>query len=115
MEELGHSEYTRAGELANQRLIQAVLEPDLYPGGTTFLAADQEHFDLLVSEAVSEHRPLAIVYADGREIIATPRNGALAFFGHLLARRRKVEHRDAVRLPADYVVELRDPQPLATS
>jgi hypothetical protein len=109
MEKPVRSAFTAAGEIANERLVEAVLDPDRYPKGTTFIAADQEGFGSTLAEAVAEHRPVAIVYPDGREIVAAPRGGALAFFEHLLTRRRKPEHRDAVvPLPADYQVEIRD-------
>lgn len=116
MDELERSKFTTAGEFANERLIEAATEPDRYPEGTAFIAADQEHFGAVLAEAVAEHRPLAIVYPDGREIVAAPRGGALAFFEHLLTRRREPNggHSEpAVPLPADYRVEIRDPLPLA--
>ena len=65
---------------------------------------------------MAEHRPLAIVYPDGREIVAAPRGGALAFFERLLTRRRKFKskpRKPVVQLPADYQVEIRDRQRLA--
>jgi hypothetical protein len=109
MEELKRSKFTPAGEIANERLIEAVTHPDRYPEGTTFIAADQEGFSSILAEAVAEHRPLAIVYPDGREIVAAPRGGALAFFEHLLTRRREVKQdQPAVPLPADYRVEIRE-------
>lgn len=114
MEELEHSKFTLAGEIANERLIGAVLDPDRYPEGTTFIAVDQKGFGSILAEAVAEHRPLAIVYPDGWEIVAAPRRGALAFFQHLLTRHpERRDGRPAVSLPADYQVELRDPQALA--
>jgi hypothetical protein len=116
MEELEHSKFTAAGEIANERLVEAVTDLDRYPEGTAFIAADQEGFGEALTEAVAEHRPLAIVYPDGREIVAAPRAGALAFFEHLFARRResRIKHQEpAVPLPADYQVEIRDRQPLA--
>jgi hypothetical protein len=116
MEKLERSKFTRAGEIANKRLVEAVLDPDRYPEGTTFIAADQESFSSILAEAVGEHRPVAIIYPDGREIIAAPRGGALAFFEHLLTRRRESKHPEpAVPLPADYQVEIRDRQPLAAA
>jgi hypothetical protein len=118
MEELERSQFTAAGEIANERLIEAATNPDRYPEGTAFIAADQDGFGAILSEAVAEHRPLAIVYPDGREIVAAPRSGALAFFEHLLARRRESRakhHAPAVPLPADYQVEIRDRQPLAAA
>jgi hypothetical protein len=113
MEELERSKFTAAGEIANERLIEAATDPDRYPEGTAFIAADQEGFGTVLAAAVAEHRPLAIVYPDGREIVAAPRGGALAFFEHLLTRRResKVKRREpVVPLPADYQVEIRDRQ-----
>lgn len=82
MEKLELSKFTRAGEIANEPPVEAVLDPDRYPEGTTFIAADQEGFSSILAEAVAEHRPLAIVYPDGREPV--------------------------VPLPADYRVEIRD-------
>lgn len=72
MEELERSKFTAAGEIANERLIEAAANPDRYPEGTTFIAVDQEGFGAILAEAVAEHRPLAIVYPDGREIVAAP-------------------------------------------
>ena len=118
MEELERSKFTAAGEIANERLIDAATNPERYPEGTTFIAADQEHFRAVLAEAVAEHRPLAIVYPDGREIVAAPRGGALAFFEHLLTRKREskgAHYEPTVPLPADYQVEIRDPQPLAAA
>jgi hypothetical protein len=116
VEKLERSKFTRAGEIANERLVEAVLNPDRYPEGTTFIAADQESFGAILSEAVGEHRPVAIIYPDGREIVAAPRGGALAFFEKLLTRRRDVEpDARAVPLPADYRVEIRDRQALAAA
>lgn len=116
MEELERSKFTAAGEIANERLIEAVTDLDRYPEGTAFIAADQEGFGEALTEAVAEHRPIAIVYPDGREIVAAPRGGALAFFELLLTRRRESRakrQQPAVPLPADYQVEIRDRQPLA--
>ncbi len=116
MEELEQSKFTTAGEIANERLIEAASDPDRYPEGTAFIAADQKHFGAVLTEAVAEHRPLAIIYPDGREIVAAPRGGALGFFEHLLAQRRQFKvkrHKPAVSLPADYRVEIRERQHLA--
>ena len=69
MEKLERSKFIRAGEVANERLIEAVLDPDRYPEGTTFIAADQEGFDSILAEAVAEHRPVAVFFPDGDEIV----------------------------------------------
>lgn len=111
MEELERSKFTQAGKVANARFIDAVLNPDRYPEGTTFVGVDQEGFDSILTQAVTERRPLAISYPDGSEIVATPRGGMLAFFEHLLTRHRAVERgQPAVQLPSDYQVEIRSRQ-----
>lgn len=69
MKKLKRSKFTRAGEIANKRLIEAVLDPDRYPEGTTFIAADQEGFAAILAEAVAGHRPVAIFFPDGHEIV----------------------------------------------
>ena len=108
MEELERSKFTAAGEIANQRLIEAVIEPDL-PQGNHLPRRRPGGLGPALAGAVAEHRPLAIVYPDGREIVAAPRGGALAFFEHLLTRRRESKHgQPAIPLPADYQVEIRD-------
>lgn len=114
MEELGRSKLTAAGEIAGERLIEAVLDPDRYPNGTTFIAADQEGFGILLAEAVADHRPIAIVYADGREILAAPRSGALGLLERRMTRRREATGQaPSVPLPADYRVEIREPLTVA--
>jgi len=108
------SKFTRAGEIANERLVEAVLDPDRYPEGTTFIAADQQGFDSILAEAVEDHRPLAIIYPDGREIVAAPPSGPLAFLKHLLTRRCESKGgQPAILLPADYKVEIRGKQVFA--
>jgi hypothetical protein len=69
MEKLKRSKFTRAGKIANKRLVETVLDPDRYPEGTTFIAVDQEGFDSILAEAMAEHRPVAIFSPDGHEIV----------------------------------------------
>ncbi len=67
------------GELAGERLIEAVLTPGTYPEGATFVGADEEHFAAVLAEAVAAQRPLVVVYPDGHDIVGEPHDGALAF------------------------------------
>jgi hypothetical protein len=69
MEKLERSKFTQAGEVATERLIEAVLDPDRYPEGTTFIAVDQEGFSTILAEAVAEQWPVAIFFPDGHEIV----------------------------------------------
>jgi hypothetical protein len=112
MDELEHSKFTAAGHIANERLIEAVGgDSGRYPDGTAFIAADQAGFASVLAEAVSEHQPVAIVYPDGREIVAAPRSGALGLLEHWMTRRRDAKNQGvpSVPLPADYQVEIREP------
>ncbi len=111
MEELERSKFTLAGKIANERLAEAVLDPDRYPEGTIFIAADQEGFGTSLAEAVADHEPVAIIYPDGREIVAAPRTGVLGLLEHWMSRRREVRSQGvpSVPLPADYWVEIREP------
>jgi hypothetical protein len=111
MEELERSKFTAAGEIANERLIEAVLDPDRYPNGTTFIACDQEGFSVSLAEVVADRGPVAIVFPDGREIVAAPRSGALGLLERWMSRRREVKRQGVplVLMPADYQVEIREP------
>jgi len=80
-----------------------------YPNETVLIPADSPDTSTLMAQAVAEHRPLAIVYSDGREIVAAPRGGALTFLKRLLIRGQKAKQGQSVLpLPADYQVEIRD-------
>lgn len=127
MEESERSQFTRAGEIANQRLIDAAIDPERYEDGTAFIPADTPEFRPMLIAAVAEHRPLAIVWPDGREVVASREAGAIAsFVGMLLEfllsrRRRSKSHRrgmpeidgGSVSLPADYRVEIRERDKIA--
>jgi DNA-binding transcriptional ArsR family regulator len=79
MARLESSKSSPSGELASERLIDAVFAPDRYPEGATFIGAEEDHFPTVLAEAVAELQPLVIVYADGHELIGQPRDGVLAF------------------------------------
>ena len=119
VEKLDRSSNTPGTDAAFDLLGRIAVDPGTdkhYPNETVLIPADSPDASNLISQAVAAHRPLAIVYPDGREIVAAPQGGALAFFEHLLTRRRVSKHRQpAVPLPADYQVEIRDRQPLAAA
>ena len=80
-----------------------------YPNETVLIPADAPDASKLIAEAVAAHRPLVIVYPEGREIFATPRGGPLAFVERLLTRHwAPKQNQLAIPLPADYQLELRD-------
>jgi hypothetical protein len=92
MEKLERSKFTRAGEVANERLIEAVTDPDRYPEGTTFIAADQEGFGAILAESVTEHRPVAIFFPDGHEIVAACAPPSSSVWGGLDSNQRPTDY-----------------------
>jgi hypothetical protein len=111
MEKSARSDNTPGTDAAFDLLSEIVVDPDSderYPDRTVLIPADSPDASVLISRAIERRRPLAVVYPGGREIIATPRDGALAFFEHLLTRRYKSKHgASTVPLPANYRVEIR--------
>jgi hypothetical protein len=86
-----------------------------YPDGTVLIPADSPDAIVLLSRAIGGRRPVALVYPGGREIIAAPRGGPVAFFKRLLTQHPTPRGgQPTVPLPADYRVEIRSPQTLAT-
>lgn len=118
MEHLARSEDTPAGKIATNRLIAAVLDPERYPDRTAFIPADADDVEAMLTSSFAERRPVAIIYPDGREMVATPEAGALAWSFLILARavigflgRRRIT-RDhggvpSVEVPRSYRVEIR--------
>jgi len=118
MERLARSEGTPAGTIATERLIGAALDPDRYPDRTAFGPADADDVELMLATNFAEGRPVALVYPDGREVIATPEAGRIAWFIVALGRavadllRRRRPRRDealvpSVEVPRNYRVEIR--------
>jgi hypothetical protein len=119
MEELMRSDDTPAGTIATERLVNAALDPERYPDGTAFIPADAEDLEVMLEGSLAERRPVAIVYADGREVVVTPESLALASFVIVLARslagllrRRRGSRRThasfpSVEIPPTYRVEIR--------
>jgi hypothetical protein len=119
MEKPDHSKNTPGTDAAFDLLGRIAVDPETdkhYPNETVLIPADSPDASNLISRAVAAHRPLVIVYPGGREIVAAPRSGALAFFKRLLTRRQESKHgQPVISLPADYRVEIRDRQALAAS
>lgn len=125
MEELERSKFTKAGELANERFVAAVFDDDRYPAQTAVIAADAPDFAEMLAGSVAENRPVAIVYPNGLEVVATPAAGALALLGAALLKwalsrlsrstsdRRLPRPSEEVDLPPRYHVEFRNRERLA--
>jgi hypothetical protein len=124
MEDLAHSSNTPATHLAGDLLTNIALDPayeERYPDGTLLIPADSPDTSILISRAIAERRPMALVFADGSDIVARPpENHGLALAVLLLLLgvadllRRK---RDAPAfVPREWVTEFhaaRQPEPVA--
>lgn len=69
---------TPATELILDRVC-ALIEADEYdyPNDTLFVAADRQEFGEMMLEALQEDRPIAVVYADGRERLIPARSAVV--------------------------------------
>jgi len=118
MENSGRNKNTPGTDAAFDLLSEIAVDTDRaerYPDGTVLIPADSPDAFVLLSRAIDRRRPVAIVYPGGREIIAAPRGGPLAFFNRLLTQRPTPRDGQlAVPLPADYRVEIRSQQTSAT-
>lgn len=65
---------------AVEATVKALEDPDRYPSGTSFLAADLPSFDAHFRRITDEGRPIVVVLPDGEELVLQPGR-------HRLARR----------------------------
>lgn len=111
MEELARSTFTKAGEATNDRFMAACTGSAPYPDGTAFIAADAPGLAEVVASCIDENRPMAIVHADGLEVLATPPRGPLSAAATMLrprSRSRLIAGGD-IGIPAGYRIKLRSP------
>ena len=113
MENSRRNKNTPGTDAAFDLLSEITVDPrsaERYPDWTVLIPAHSPDAFVLLSRALDGRRPVALVYPGGREILAAPRGGPLAFFKRLLAQRPTPRHGQlAVSLPADYRVEIRSP------
>lgn len=115
--ELGRGKDSPAGYIVSERIRKMIQEdePDRYPNGVSFIAADYPDFEAILKRCLRDGSPIAVVFPDGGEIVATPAGNAL-----VRALRRALARLDrrsngvvppglaSIQLPADYVVEVRE-------
>lgn len=115
---LGRGKDSPAGYIVSERIRKMIQEdePDRYPNGVAFIAADYPDFEAILKRCLKDRSPLAIIFPDGGEVIATPARNALVRtlrrgLVRLDRRGNGVVPPDlvSVPLPADYVVEVREP------
>ena len=106
-----------ADPLVSERLIAAALDTDRYLDGTHFLPSDAADLAPMLARALESRSPVAVIYPDGRELLATPVLGrrlgglAAAIKKRLPARALVTTGAAApVIFPPFYRVELRESQ-----
>jgi hypothetical protein len=66
---------TPATEAAGELLTRIALDPandERYPDGTVLIPADSLDTSVLIARAIGEHRPIALVFPDGSDVLARP-------------------------------------------
>jgi hypothetical protein len=101
---------------ATQRVLATIGDEELasrYPNRTHFIAAENPHQSAMATDALFAGDPVAIVYADGHELLMEP-NRATGFAALLLLAvglLLKLQHRkqdDVVQFPPRARIEARD-------
>lgn len=75
MEKLAVSSNTPATDAAADLLTRIAVDPAndaRYPDGTVLIPSDSQDASLLLSRAIDERRPIALVFPDGSDIVARP-------------------------------------------
>ena len=75
MEELAKSKNTPGTDAAFDLLGRVAVDPESderYPNGTVLIPADSPDASHLMSRAIDERKPIAIVFPDGSDVVARP-------------------------------------------
>ncbi len=75
MEELAKSKNTPGTDAAFDLLSRVAVDPESeerYPSGTVLIPADSPDASKLMSRAIDERKPMAIVFPDGSDVVARP-------------------------------------------
>lgn len=113
MENLAHSSNTPATDAAGELLMRIALDPandERYPDGTVLIPADSPDASAMIARAISEHRPIALVFPDGSDVLARPpaHHGLAPLFAAALVRvaDRLLRARDRPSfVPREWVTE----------
>lgn len=65
----------RSTDAAFELLARVAVDPesdDRYPDATVLIPADSPDGSVLISRAIDERRPIALVFADGSDVVARP-------------------------------------------
>jgi hypothetical protein len=127
MENLAHRSNTPATDAAADLLTRIAVDPandDRYPDGTMLIPADSGDTSTLISRAIADGRPIALVVPDDSDIVARPPdNHGLGLLILLLllgiADFLRGRRDDATFVPREWVTEFhaadsrREPQAVA--
>lgn len=75
MEKLAKSQNTPGTDAAFDLLGRVAVDPAAYerfPDGTVLIPADSPDASTLMSQAINERKPIAIVFPDGSDVVARP-------------------------------------------
>lgn len=78
MEKLAVNSNTPATDAGFELLTRIAINPDndeRYPSGTVLIPSDAPHVSMSIARAIQERRPIALVFADGSDILARPPAG----------------------------------------
>lgn len=113
MEHLARSSNTPATEAAGELLTRIAVDAAndrRYPDGTVLVPADLPDTSTLIARAIDEHRPIALVFPDGSDVLARPpeHRGFAPLFAAALVRLadRLLSTRDRPTfVPREWVTE----------
>jgi hypothetical protein len=127
MENLALTANTPATNAAGDLLARVAIDPandDRYPDGTVLIPADSADTSTLISRAIADRRPMALVFPDGSDIVARPPDNhglgmliLVLLMGVAAFLQRKRD--DATFVPREWVTEFHaaasrgEPQPVA--
>jgi hypothetical protein len=127
MDNLARNSNTPATNTAGELLARIATDranDGRYPDGTVLIPADSADTSILISRAIADRRPMALVFPDGSDILARPPDNhglglllVLLLLGIADFLRRKRD--DATFVPREWVTEFHaagsrgEPQPVA--
>jgi|GEM_PF-1106515 hypothetical protein len=100
MERLAHTKNTPATDSSFELLSRIAVDSrsdERYPDGTVLVPADSPDASLVLSRAIRERRPIALVFSDGSDVVARPPEAdglalviviSLMWLADLVARKR---------------------------
>lgn len=75
MENLARSQNTAGTDASFDLLSRIAVNPESgerYPSGTVLIPADSRDSSVLISRAIRERKPIALVFPDGSDVVARP-------------------------------------------